>query len=285
VKGHIKVLDQNHCEVQIDGIVKNVDVNKTFRTFEQLAAFALVKENLYGIFSGTVHIEGKVDQHLELDPRSLVSFGNVNIRECKLINFEPLEGLVGFVKLDQLRHIDFSDITTDYRIGEEHFYIPQMSLKANRYSMVIQGKHGFDNSLDYKVYVELPRKEAKSSRNREVLDMIEENQDDPIKIVIPVHISGTVDHPKYRLEGQYVVAKLDERIKKQGDELKEGWKKEMEETWGRKDTNKVDDLIEVRHDPQDTNGRRAKGVFEKIKKPFDKIKKPFKSIGDRFGNE
>ncbi|HEX2898184.1 MAG TPA: AsmA-like C-terminal region-containing protein, partial [Bacteroidia bacterium] len=285
VKGHIKVLDEQHCEVKLDGIIKNVDINKTFRTFEQLAAFALVKENLFGIFSGDVHLSGIVDQDLVLDASSFVSFGNVNIRECKLINFEPLEGLAGFVKLEDLQHIEFSDITTEYRIGESHFYIPKMSLKANRYSMVVLGKHGFDNSLDYKVYVELPRKDAKTSRNKQVLDLIEENQDDPIKIVIPVHITGTVDHPKYSLEGEYVAAKLDEQIKKQGDELKEGWKAEMEETWGAKDTNKVDDLIDVQRDPAESNnGGGAKNVLDKAKKPFEKLKKPFKSIGDRFGN-
>lgn len=284
VSGFIKVLDESHCQVQLDGIVKNIDINKTFRTFEQLAAFALVKENLFGIFSGDVHISGKVDNELTLDPSSLVSIGNVNIRDCKLVDFEPLEGLVGFVKMEDLQHIEFSEINTEFRIGEEHFYIPKMSVKANRYSMVILGKHGFDNSLDYKVYVELPRKDAKPSKNREVQDLIEENQADPIKIVIPVHITGTVDHPKYRLEGQYVAAKLDEQIKKQGDELKEGWKKEMEETWGVQDTNEVDDLIDVQRDPADTIHKGgAKDVLDKLKKPLDKIKKPFKSIGDRFG--
>jgi hypothetical protein len=285
ISGGIQVLDDTHCDVQIDGVIKNVDVNKTFRTFEQLAAFALVKENLYGIFSGTVHIAGRVDQNLNLDPQSLVSFGNVNIRECKLINFEPLEGLVGFVKLDELRHIEFSDITTDYRIGEEHFYIPKMSLKANRYSMVVVGKHGFDNTLDYKVYVELPRKDAKNSKNREVLDMVEVNQGDPIKIVIPVHITGTVDHPKYSLEGHYVAEKLDEQIKKEGEELKQAWHTEMQETWGAsRDTNKVDDLIDEQRDPRDSAKVKGKDIFDKVKKPFDKLKKPFKSIGDRLGN-
>ncbi len=284
VSGYIKVLDEAHCQVQLDGIVKNIDINKTFRTFEQLAAFALVKENLFGIFSGDIHISGKVDNELTLDPSSLVSLGMINIRDCKLVDFEPLEGLVGFVKMEDLQHIEFSEINTEFRIGEEHFYIPKMSVKANRYSMVILGKHGFDNSLDYKVYVELPRKDAKPSKNKEVQDLIEENQADPIKIVIPVHITGTVDHPKYRLEGQYVAAKLDEQIKKQGDELKEGWKKEMEETWGVQDTNEVDDLIDVQRDPADTlNKAGAREVLDKLKKPLDKIKKPFKSIGDRFG--
>ncbi|MFM2377037.1 MAG: hypothetical protein RLZZ165_2134 [Bacteroidota bacterium] len=284
VNGSIQVTDPSHCQVRLDGIIREININKTFRTFEQLAAFALVKENLYGIFSGEVHIGGKMDQHLELDANSLVSTGNVSIQDGKLINFKPLEGLAGFMRLEDLMHIEFSDITTEYRIGEQNFYIPKMSLKANRHGMEIVGKHGFDNSLDYKVYVELPRKEARNSRNQEVLQLIEENQDDPVKIVIPVHITGTVDEPKYRLEGKYVAAKLEEHIKKQGDELKEGWKKEMEETWGRKDTNQVDDLVEVRGEASDSiGGGRTRNALDKFKKPFDKIKKPIQSIGDRFG--
>lgn len=285
VSGIIRILDRQHCGVQIAGKVENVDVNKTFRTFEQLAAFALVKENLYGIFSGDVEILGNVDQNLELDAKSLFSLGNVTIRNCKLINFEPLEGLVGFVKLEDLRHIEFSDITTDYRISDEHFYIPKMSLKANKYSMVVVGKHGFDNSLDYKVYVELPRKEARNSKNRQVLDMVEVEKGDPIKIVIPVHITGTVDAPKYSLEGQYVAEKLDEQVKKEGEELKQAWKTEMEETWGvTRDTNRVDDLIDVQRDPADTAKFKGRDLIDKVKKPMDKLKKPFKSIGERLGN-
>jgi hypothetical protein len=284
VSGSIQVLDDNHCAVKIEGRIKDVDVNKTFRTFEQLAAFALVKDNLFGIFSGDVQLAGQVDQHLELDSKSFVSFGNVNIRACKLIDFEPLEGLVGFVKLEELQHIEFSDITTDYRIGEEHFYIPKMSLKANRFGMVVVGKHGFDNSLDYKVYVELPRKDAKTSKNKAVLEMVEVNQDDPIKIVIPVHITGTVDKPKYSLEGVYVAAKLEEQIKKEGEELNEAWRVEMEETWSNtRDTNHVDNLIDVQRDPNDTAKFKGKDILDKMKKPLDKIKKPFKSIGDRLG--
>ena len=35
VSGYIKVLDEAHCQVQVDGIVKNIHINKTFPTIEQ----------------------------------------------------------------------------------------------------------------------------------------------------------------------------------------------------------------------------------------------------------
>lgn len=280
ISGRLKVIDLQHCGVDILAKVNNVDINQTFRTFEQLAAFAMVKENLYGRFSGDVKIFGGVNQHLELDTKSFVSFGDIIIQDCKLINFEPLEGLAGFVKLEDLRHIEFSEINTSYRIENEFFFIPKMTVSANRYKLMIAGKHGFDNSLDYKVYVELPRKEAKRSTNKEVLDMIEVNQGDPLKVILPVHITGTVDHPKYRLEGQFVANKLEEQLKKQGEQLKEGWNKEIAQNFGEKDTNRVDDMIDVQRDPSDTAKIKVGNVINKVKKPFDKLKKPFKTVGD-----
>ena len=196
-----------------------------------------------------------------------------------------MEGLAGFVKLEDLRHIEFSDIATSYRIEDEFFYIPHLTVKANRYNMEVVGKHGFDNSLDYKVYVELPRKEAKKSSSKEVLDMIEVEQGDPLKVILPVHITGTVDHPKYRLEGKFVANKLDQQLKKQGDDLKAGWNKEIAENFGDVDTNAVDDMIDVQHDPSDTLKFKVGGVLDKVKKPLDKLKKPFKNVGDKFRSQ
>ena len=282
VSGALKVKDLQHCDVNVTALFDDVDINENFRTFEQLAAFALVKENLFGRFSGRVKISGSVDQHLELDTKTFASTGDITIRDCKLINFEPLEGLAGFVKLEDLRHIEFSDMSTSYRIEDEFFYIPKMSLRANRYNMEVVGKHGFDNSLDYKVYVELPRKEAKKSNNREVLDMIEVEQGDPLRVIIPVHITGTVDKPKYRLEGKFVASTFDAQIKKQGEELKAGWDAEIAENFGEVDTNKVDDMIDVQKDPADTVKFTVGKVLDKVKKPLDKLKKPFKNIGDKF---
>jgi hypothetical protein len=95
-----------------------------------------------------------------------------------------------------------------------------------------------------------------------------------------VHVTGTVDKPKYGLEGDFVAEKFTQQIKKQGQDLQKAWDTEIHETWGKKDDNNVDDMIEVQHDPADTNKVQVGKVLDKVKKPLDKLKKPFKSVGD-----
>lgn len=277
VTGKLAVLSADRCRVQLDAHIQDINVHTGCTSFHQLAAFALVENNLFGRFSGDVNISGELDQYLVLDPASLTSYGTVEMRNGQLKDFEPLEGLAGFVKIEDLRDVHFSDVRTGYRIDEQTFYIPRLKVTANRYNLEVVGRHGFDNSLDYKVYVELPRKEAKRSRNQKVLDFIETDEGDPIRVVIPVRITGTVDHPKYALEGNYVKERMATAVKKQGTDLKEGWKEETDELFGSndlpEDRNEVSDLIEVDEDPADSS---KKTLFEniKLKNPLKKIRLP-----------
>lgn len=277
VTGKLAVLSSERCRVQLDAHIQDINVHKGCSSFHQLAAFALVENNLFGRFSGDINIKGELDQYLVLDPSSLTSYGTVEMRNGQLKDFEPLEGLAGFVKIEDLRDVHFSDVRTGYRIDEQTFYIPRLKVTANRYNLEVVGRHGFDNSLDYKVYVELPRKEAKRSRNQKVLDYIETDGGDPIRVIIPVRITGTVDHPKYALEGNYVKERVAVAVKKQGSDLKEGWKSETEELFGSnelpEDRNEVSDLIEVEESPRDTT---KKSFFENIKdkNPLKKIRLP-----------
>ena len=283
IAGNLQVLSRDRCRVMVDAHIANVDVNKTFTSFHQMAAFALVENHLFGRFSGDVSITGELNQYLELDERSLISFGTVELRDGKLVEFEPLEGLAGFVKLEELRDIQFSDVRTGFRIDEGYFYIPKLKVEANRYKLEVIGRHGFDNSLDYKVYVEMPRNAARRAGNPEVLEYIETNEGDPIKVVIPVRITGTVDHPKYALEGQYVASRITDAVKKQGQDLKEGWKTEMKDLFGEEegieDSTEIADLIEVVDEtPGDSN---KKSLLEniKLKNPLKKIRFGKKKIG------
>ncbi|MEM0999222.1 MAG: AsmA-like C-terminal region-containing protein [Bacteroidota bacterium] len=273
VAGSLKVLTRDRCAVRLDARINDINVHQACRSFRQLAAFALVEDNLFGRFSGDVHLSGELDQYLGLDPATLVSYGTVELRDGQLKDFEPLEGLAGFVKLEELRDVRFSDVRTGFRIEEEYFYVPKLKVQANRYKLEMVGRHGFDNRLDYKVYVELPRKEARRTRNVEVLEYIETDAGDPIKVVIPVRITGTVDHPKYKLEGQYLANNVKTAVKKQGEDIKVGWETEMEDMFGKQDNTQVDDLIVVAEDKADT-AKKPLIPGLKLKNPLKKLRLP-----------
>lgn len=274
VTGALHARQSDHCDVIMDVEINNVDVNQTFKTFDQLAAFALVEENMFGTVSGQVHVEGQLDQYLDLDPNSLISYGNVKVKDGRLKDFEPLEGLAGFVKMEDLKDLKFSDVQTNFRIESGFFYLPGMYIEANKYKMNVSGRHGFDNSLDYRVAVELPRKAARESGNSEVRSLVDIESETKARIIIPVRITGTVDHPKYALDGQFVKNSVEDKVKQEGEEMSEGFHEEIAAEFGGTDTVEVEDLIVVEKDPGDTN--RIFPVIGKLKNPLKKLKWPKK---------
>ena len=263
------------CEVRMDATAQDININKGFRTFDQLAAFALVEENLYGKCSGTFHIEGELNQYLDLDPQSLVSYGNVTLKDGRLKDFEPLEGLAGFVKMSDLKDLHFSDVTTNFQVEQGYFYLPEMYVEANAYKLDVSGRHGFDNTLDYRVAVELPRKDARHSDSEEIQSLVDVTPESKARIVVPVRVTGTVDHPKYALDGHYVKNSVDEKLEAEREEVVAAFETEIEEEFGGVDTTTVDDLIVVEaEEPRDSS--KVNDVLGKIKKPFKNLKWPGK---------
>lgn len=247
---------------------KKIDINQTFRTFDQWAAFALVKENLSGLFTGTMNIKGQVNNRLELDPASLVSWGEISLEEGRLVNFEPLNSLAGFVKLEKLMDVKFSDVITEYRIENQRFLIPKkMKVNANDYKLIVSGSHGFDNSLNYRVEIELPRKEAIKSKSGDVQQLVEETVEEKSRISIPVIVTGTVDDPKFKLDLKVVGKRIEDKAAQQGEEVKVATDTEIEKRFGKQDTTKVEDLIIEEVDTPRVKGR---DILNKIKNPFKK---------------
>lgn len=272
LSGALRAVRPDLLRFQVDVTTESIDVNQTFRTLDQLAAFALVEENLFGSYTGDVHLEGELNQFLDIDPGSLYSYGDVEMRNGRLVDFEPLEGLAGFVKLEDLKDIQFSDVQTNYRIEDNFFYIPGMEMTANAYALTVRGRHGFDNSLDYYVSVGLPRKAARRSSNSEIQSLIDVEPEERNRIVIPVHITGTVDKPKYALDGGKVKSTVKEGMIAEKEELREGFQKEIESEFGEQDTMRVEDLIEEEVDTT----KKVISLRDKLKNPFKKLRSPRK---------
>ena len=264
VTGQLQTLDPKNLAFDLDAEVEKVEVSMAFEAFDQLAAFALVKENLTGEFSGTIHLDGTLGPYMDIDPRTFRSYGNIQLQHGHLVDFEPLEAMAGFVKLEDLQDVRFSDVSTTYHLEDGWVNVPELKVWANDYFLELNGRHGLDNSLDYHVIIQLPQKEAKKSRNKRVLEFVEEESDPKKPIRLPVKVYGTVDEPHFGLEGKVVKENFKENLRHEGEEVTEGFKEEVNDIFGEQDTLGVDDMIE--EVPSDNTGKGFK--IPKIRNPF-----------------
>ncbi len=92
----------------------------------------------------------------------------------------------------------------------------------------LSGSHSFENEIDYIVKLRLGdvlfAKRDKISSNKEFEDHLEiAKRDDDHRI--PIRISGTVDDPQIGISSKSLGASLKESLKKQGEEIRDLFKK------------------------------------------------------------
>jgi hypothetical protein len=149
--------------------VNEIDVNKTFTTFNNFGQSFLKSENIKGSLSGSISLLLPMDSLLKPQIKTLTSEGKYILTKGSLIDFDPIKQLSSFIELSELENIIFDKLENDFFIRNNFLYIPQMDVRSSAADLSINGKHNFDNNYEYHVKILLSeilskkRKKGKSS--------------------------------------------------------------------------------------------------------------------------
>jgi len=243
ISGSVTFIAPDRAAIEMQATWKHLDINPTFLVFRQWADISLVEDHIHGIFDGNVTWSGEMDQGLNLNPRTLVAEGYTDIYDGQIYDYEPLQALAGFVRIEKLRHIRFNDIHSGFSVRDNYFYIPDLRLEAFDYIIEVNGRHGLDNTLDYKLLVDLPPMVAAKSQSTEVLDMVKVNQKAAMNIILPIRVRGTVDDPEFSYDIHHVAKVAAKEAKEEWQELAAGLQTDTEKIFGKQSDDNIDDWI------------------------------------------
>lgn len=131
--------------------VNNVDVKKSFVSFNNFGQNFLKAENIAGSLSGTITLVLPVDSMLNPVMKSLVAEGKYSLTDGALIDFDPVKALSKFVSLSELENIRFDRLDNDFFIRNNYFYVPMMQIRSSAVDLSVNGKHSFENEYEYHV--------------------------------------------------------------------------------------------------------------------------------------
>ncbi len=159
--------------------VSNVDVKKSFISFNNFGQNFLKAENIAGSLSGTITLLLPADSLLNPLMKSLVAEGKYSLSDGALINFDPVKALSKFISLSELENIKFDRLDNDFFIRNNYFYIPVMQIRSSAVDLAVNGKHSFDNAYEYHVEMLLSEiLSRKARKNRKASSEFEEIEDD-----------------------------------------------------------------------------------------------------------
>lgn len=74
---------------------------------------------------------------------------DLTIKDGELKNYSSLEALSEYVNLEDLKHVQFSELKNQIKIENRTVQIPSMHIESNAMDIDIQGTHSFDHEIDY----------------------------------------------------------------------------------------------------------------------------------------
>lgn len=152
--------------VRIQSNINGLDINKLFTAFNNFGQEYIVDENLKGSASGDIDFSATWDKDLKVNKKSIVAESHVIITHGELISFEPMLGLSKFIEVEELQHIQFSELENEILIKDEQITIPQMDIQSSALDITLSGVHDFENNISYKTKVLLSELLFRKAKNR-----------------------------------------------------------------------------------------------------------------------
>lgn len=217
-------------KLRAETIARSIDLKEVFISFNEFNQTAISSENIIGKGDVDLNIETELNSNLDFDLNSLIAKANFTIYNGQIINYEPLQALSKFAEIDELKNVTFNKLSNSISIENSNIHIPKMLISSNVINVELSGNHNFENEIDYRLKLrisEVLKKKKKNQTPSEFDEFIIENDADEPHIYIKV--LGIVDEPEVSLDKTGIGESIKKDLKKQGEEIKNIFKKEEPE--------------------------------------------------------
>ncbi len=281
--------------------VKDLDVQKTFNTFNTVQKLMPIAKFLSGKLDSKLSMTGLLGENMFPDLTTLTGEGNIFLIEGLLQKFKPLEKLAERLNVDALKDVSLREVREQFEFSAGKVFVKPFKLKLKDIEMEVGGSHGFDQTMDYTIHLKIPRAMMGNKGNEIVNDLVNKisARGVPVKVGETVNLNvkmlGTLTNPDIRFDLKETATNLADDLKTQAKDFAqakidsskkavkdtvESLKKEVvkqagqalkDQLFNRKDTATSDSLKTKSIKPEDRLKESGKGLIENIN-PFKKKK-------------
>jgi hypothetical protein len=200
--------------------IDKVDLPVLFRECQNFGQTTLTDKNLKGLVTADLQLKTVWNNYTDIDMAKVEGNLNCHIVQGELNDFGPIRSLATFIKIKELNHIVFSDLSNQITIKNKIISIPMMEIQSSAINLMAAGTHTFDNIMDYQIKVNLRKLlAAKFGRKENDDEYIEGDPYEGVNLYLT--IKGSVDHPVIKYDKKAVKKNLKNVLASQKQELKD----------------------------------------------------------------
>jgi hypothetical protein len=212
-------------EFLVDGLLDNIYIDSIFYVFNNFKQQFLVDKNLRGQIDAKVNTYFVMTEDLDLLPSTLNADIEAAIKRGQLIDFKPIQSLSKYLKNEDLSNVRFSDLQNNVQITNSTVIIPEMEIISSAYHINVSGTHTFKQAIDY--HFKIPLDQFRGSDPDRRFGQIEDQDGGPPNLFLKM--TGTATDYQVNYDTRAVTDKIKKDLKKEGNELKDLFRKNKED--------------------------------------------------------
>ncbi len=220
-------------EIDFDLNIQNVDIQESYNTFAIVKKYVPIAKKTNGKMSVNFKMAGNLDNSMSLVYETLTGGGKLETTPVKIRDVNTLNKIADVLKYDKLRSMDIDKILLEFEFVDGKIMVEPFDIRYNDIKGEVSGWTGFDESIEYLMALQIPRKEFGSAANSALENLVNEankyGANFSLGETVPVNITigGTLSDPKIKTglggsgksTSEAIKDKVKEEIKKQKEEL------------------------------------------------------------------
>jgi len=218
-------------KMDLDVDISNMEIPLAFKAFNTVQILAPIGENSSGTFSSRFNVAYTLDSDMDPVLTSLSGSGKLQTGRTVIKNAETINKIADTLKNDRFRKFEFNNLDLSFRLADGRVFIKPFDLTLGGSKARISGSNGFDQSLDYKMQMEIPTAEfggkfdsflhsASSMLSRTGLDIDTAAMAQAVKL--DLIIGGSASRPTVRIGRLNLIGSSGKGLKEQlADQMRE----------------------------------------------------------------
>ena len=283
LKGNYNTKEHTKPIVDFGYDLVNIDIQELASNFSTIEKLAPIAKYSKGKISSQFNMKTAMNDKMEPIYNTLNGDGNLFSNSVTISGFKPLQKIDEALKMNKLSNQTIKDLKAFFKFANGKITVTPFDVKLGKILTNVSGSTSFEQDIDYKLKMNIPKEEIPSSMIKIVEDQIKKVNSLAPKLklaelpnVIPVDvlIGGKVTDPK-------VTTNLKEALLAATGNLKDAGKALVNQA---KDSVKTIINNKVNEIKEDLNAKK-KQILEDAQRQADKLKAEAKNAADQVRKE
>jgi len=139
-------------------VLTNLDINKTWKAFEIMKKVAPIAKNATGKFSTTFDYNSALDKTMTPVWKTVNAKGSLKTAAVSIVGSNLLNQVAEISKIAAFKKINLNNIALRFKIADGKVTTEPFDIKLDQGKATVSGTTGLDQTIDYTMKMQVPRK-------------------------------------------------------------------------------------------------------------------------------